>query len=53
MEAGGVDTIFIESLQHKIGQMADSPPFLVTSVFVSKKYYALQIQSQTIVLILE
>ena len=33
MEDGGVDTTFIDSWQHKMGQMADFPPLLVSSVF--------------------
>ena len=35
MEDGGVDTTVIESRQHKIGQMADFPPLLASSVFDS------------------
>jgi hypothetical protein len=33
MEDGGVDTTVIDSWQHKIGQMADFPPHLASSVF--------------------
>ena len=33
MEDGGVDSTLIESLQHKMGQMADFPPLLASSVF--------------------
>ena len=35
MEDGGVDSTVIESQQHKIGQMADFPPLLASSVFDS------------------
>ena len=37
MEDGGVDTTGIESRQHKMGQMADFPPLLASSVFDSLK----------------
>ena len=33
MEDGVVDTIVIDSWQHKMGQMADFPPLLAPSVF--------------------
>ena len=33
MEDGGVYTTVIESRQHKMGQMADFPPLLASSVF--------------------
>ena len=33
MENGGVDTTVINGWQHKIGQMADFPPLLTSSVF--------------------
>ena len=33
MEDGEVDTIVIESRQHKMGWMADFPPLLAFSVF--------------------
>ena len=33
MEDGRVDTTVIESRQHKMGQMADFPPLLASSVF--------------------
>jgi hypothetical protein len=35
MENGGVDTIVIKSWQHKMGQMANFPPLLASSVFDS------------------
>ena len=35
MEDGGVDSNVIESWQHKMGQMADFPPLLASSVFDS------------------
>ena len=35
MEDEGVDTTVIESRQHKMGQMADFPPLLASSVFDS------------------
>ena len=33
MEHIGVDTTVIDSRQHKMGQMADFPPHLASSVF--------------------
>ena len=33
MEDGGVDTTVKDGWQHKIGQMADFPPLLASSVF--------------------
>ena len=33
MEDWGVDTTVINSRQHKMGQMADIPPLLASSVF--------------------
>ena len=33
MEDGVVDTIVIESRQHKMGRMTDFPPLLASSVF--------------------
>ena len=33
MEDGGVVTTVIDSWQHKMGQMADFPPLLASSVF--------------------
>ena len=48
MEDGGVDTTLIESRQHKLGQMADFPPLLASSVFDWEKYDVLQIKSQTL-----
>ena len=33
MEDGGLDTTVIDSWQHKMGQMADFPPLLGSSVF--------------------
>jgi hypothetical protein len=33
MEDGGVDTTVINSRQQKMGQMADFPPLLASSVF--------------------
>ena len=30
---GGVDTTVIDSRQHKLGQMADFPPLLASSIF--------------------
>ena len=38
MENGGGDTTVIDSWQQKLGQMADFPPLLATSVFVSYKH---------------
>ena len=38
MEDGGVDTTVIESRQYKMGQMADFPPLLASSVFDLQKY---------------
>jgi hypothetical protein len=38
MEDGRVDTAVIESWQHKMGQMADFPPLLASSVFDLQKY---------------
>ena len=47
MEDGGVDTTVIESRQHKMGQMADIPPLLASSVFDSLKKMHLKL-NQTI-----
>ena len=33
MEDGGVGTTVLKSWQHQLGQMADFPPFLTSSVF--------------------
>ena len=38
MEDGGVDTTVIDSRQYKMGQMADIPPLLASSVFKLKKH---------------
>ena len=38
MEDGGVDTTVIDSRQHKMGQMADFPPLLASSISKFCKY---------------
>ena len=48
MEDGGVDTTVINSRQHKIGQMADLPTLLASSVFGLQKHEVPIIESQTI-----
>ena len=48
MEDGGVDSTVIDSRQHKMGQMADFPPRVASSVFTFKNMkYVPQIKSQT------
>ena len=46
MEDGVVDTIVLESRQHKMGWMANFPPLLASSFFDFKKHDVLQIKSQ-------
>ena len=46
MEDGGVDTTILESRQHKMGQMADFPPLLASSIFDLYKHKSPQIKSQ-------
>ena len=44
MEDGGVDTTIIDSRQLKMGQMADFPPLLASSFFLSMKYLKLNLR---------
>ena len=47
MENGGVDTNVIDRRLQKLGQMADFPPLLATSVFDLYKHDVPRIKSQT------
>ena len=47
MEDGGVDTTVIDRRQHKMGQMADFPPLLASSIIDLYKHDTTQIKSQT------
>ena len=46
MENGGVDTTVIDRPQHKMGQMADFPPLLASTIFDMYKQETSQIKSQ-------
>ena len=48
MENWGVDTSVINGWQHKIGQMADLPTLLASSVFGLQKHEVPMIEPQTI-----
>ena len=47
MDNGGVDTSVIDRRQHKMGQMANIPPLLASSIFDLYKHETPQIKSQT------
>ena len=47
MEDGGVDNTVINRRRHKMGQMADFPPLLASSMFDFYKQETPQLKSQT------